>query len=62
MNIYGIFRDNPSARAIINHAYTKARQSKFETYWSAKLTELTGIDGDMRTGQDTGHDPEPIHD
>lgn len=56
-NIYGQYADNPSARAIINHALQKAKQERYGGYWTRKVEELTGEYAD-RGPEDTGMEME----
>jgi hypothetical protein len=49
-NIYGIYSNNPSARAIINKAIAKAN-TMFNPSYNQYVEELTGIPSD-RTAED----------
>jgi hypothetical protein len=59
-----IYKNNPSARALIKSVYAKAqKEGKYVGYWSRQLTELTGIEpADEKSGFDAGNEPEPLKD
>ena len=60
MNIYGIHKDNASARAIINNAIKHAEKERYGGLWTAKVEALTGLDID-RSGADCGMEPERVN-
>ena len=62
-DIYGVFKDNPSARKLIGDVYQKAeKEGKYVGYWSRKFTELTGIEpSDEKSGYDAGNEPQLIN-